>query len=240
MTMIPTQLETMTAEESLGSAADLIYTRLDLPQPPDIDLDALLQWASEPNRQRIDQQGLYEKNKANSEYPWVAVYACYQNRWDADLRERFPEIFDYTKNLPATRWRSVVVLCQRPDRDVFLHTDQDWGIGYRMYLNHGGPRTYVQKFKERHANRPGTWASGGPEGIVAMCEPERHYINDSGRYPWAITAIRAAHGVEKNAAALGSRITVVMVPDPTSIDYSAHQALLLRSADKFRDSAIWY
>lgn len=223
--------------------SDLIYTRLDLPQPPEVDREKLTAWINANNaREPIQSQTLYEKNM-NQSYPWIAANIVHQGGdFNPSFAESFPEIVEYLKNFPTTKWRSIVVLSQRQNRQAFLHTDPDMGmgIGWRVYLSHRGPRLYVQKFKERLSERPQTWASGGPGAIEELCVPERIYVNDSGRYAWALTSIRAAHAVEPNPEEIGSRLVMLLAPEPSCVDYEATEKMLRGGAEKYSDTAIWY
>ncbi len=226
--------------QELPRIDDLIYTRLDLPQMPSVDPDALLTWMTSANRQVIAERGLHQANAPAAEYPWRAVYVCHHDAWDASFVSAFPELREYLLHFPTDSWRRVILLAQLPNEQVFLHTDPDFGIGWRLYLNHGGPRLYFQKFKERHDQRPSTWLNGGPVAMESICQPERFYVEDEGRYPWALTSIRAAHGVEPHCAPLGARITMLLFPEPSAIRTADHHSLLRRSADKFSDTAIWF
>lgn len=228
--------------ELLPPINDLIYTRLDLPQPPEIDREKLTDWIRGNNAHALTQsQSLYEE-KTDKSYPWIAANIVQQGEFAPFFVESFPEIVDYLKHFPTTKWRSIVVLSQRQNRECFLHTDPDlgMGIGWRVYLSHRGPRLYIQKFKERLAERPQTWASGGPQAIEELCVPERIYVNDSGRFAWALTSIRAAHAVEQNPEELGSRSVLLLIPEPSCVDYEATEQMLRRSAEKFSDTAIWF
>lgn len=218
---------------------DLIYTRLDLPQPPEVDAAALSAWAVEASRPIVE-ASLHKQHMNVDAYPWVSAYVVKNGEFDEKFVERFPEIVEYMKHFPTTRWKGVALLCQRHDNEVFLHTDPDFGIGWRVYLSHGGPRLYVQKFKQRYSERPQTWANGGAEGLAALCHPEKHYMQDSGRFAWALTAIRAAHGVERSDVPFGERITLVLVPELACVDQERNVEMLRRGAEKYADTAIWY
>lgn len=230
----------MTIELSLGLASDLIYTRLDLPQVPDFSSSELLAWMEASNRKVIEDRATHQRNMPRAEYPWRAIEVCENNRWEPSFVAQFPQIRSYLDHFPATSWRKVVLLAQLPGENVFLHTDPDHGIGWRIYLSHGGPRIYFQKFKDRLSERPQTWQTGGPAAIETLCQPERHYVNDAGSFPWALTSIRAAHGVEPHHSEVGARITMLLFPHADSVDHGRHEELLLRSATVHADSAIWW
>jgi len=230
----------MTPEQSLGPASDLVFTRLDLPQLPRIAIEDLVAWMTNGGRDVIREHALHQKNMPGVQYPWRAVTVCENNHWEESFEHCFPELRAYVDLFPTTRWRKIALLAQLPGEDVFLHTDPDFGVGWRIYLNHGGPRLYFQKFKERRAERPSTWLSGGPSAIESLCQAERHYVEEAGTFPWALTSIRAAHGVEPHHSDVGARITMLLFPDRGFVDREAHVELLLRSARTYADSAIWW
>ncbi len=219
---------------------DLIYTRLDLPQLPPVDQGKLAEWMVDKNRIGMVEQTLHSSNTNSSLYPWRAVVACRNNCWDTAFVEAFPQLVKYTELFPTALWRQVSLLAQLPDKEVFLHTDPDKGLGWRIYLSHGGPKLYFQKFKERHEVRPQTWAGGGPTAMKDLCAAERIYVDDEGCYPWALTATRAAHGVSVCHQAIGARVTMLLFPEPEYVDAAAHQDLVKRSSEKYADTAIWY
>lgn len=221
--------------------SDLIYTRLDLPQSPRIDPLALRDWAYANHRSVMGQKKLHDDNASGGSYPWRAVHACSYDVWDAEFAKAFPDVVAYVNHFPVGSWHRICIICQEPDKEVFLHTDPDYGIGWRVYLSNGGPRLYFRKFKERHEKRPETWSSGGPIAIESLCESERIYVDDAQEpYPWALTSTRAAHGVDAAPLALGERVTMLLMPQPETIDHAVNERLLRRSAEKFSDTAIWY
>lgn len=228
------------SKDTLGLAKNLIYTKLDMPKLPRIDIKKLMEWIRDNQRFEIKEKRLQQIAQNEKAYPWRAVCAYTANAWDTEFADNFGPLIQYLKNFPTKSWRHVAVLCQLENQDVFLHTDPDYGIGWRIYLNHGGPRLYFQKFKQLRNNRPETWSSGGPQSIENLCESNKIYVNDVGAYPWALTSIRAAHGVEPNNAGFGARITLLLFPDLTTLDLIKHEELLLRSAKKFKSTAIWY
>lgn len=220
--------------------SDLIYTRLDLPHPPAIDRAEFDDWLVSASRTLMRSKFAYEASEGK-EYPWRGIVACADNVWEPEFAQRFPELVRYCGLFPASYWHRVCVLAQRPNASVFVHTDPDHFIGWRIYLSHGGPKLYFRKFKERLKERPETWASGGPAAIDALCSDERHYVTAAEEpFSWALTSIRAAHGVEPGEISLGDRVTVVLLPDPSSIDQTAHERLLRQSAAKHADTALWY
>jgi hypothetical protein len=226
--------------KTVSPITDLIYTRLDLPQMPEIDSKAVTDWMLCSQREVIDERRVHQSNTSNQEYPWRAVYVCSNSVWNESFVATFPQLREYLNHFPTNAWRRVILLAQLPNEHVFLHTDPDAQIGWRLYLNHGGPRLYFQKFKERHVERPSTWLNGGPKAMQELCSPERIYVEDKGAYPWALTSVRAAHGVEPHCATLGARITMLLFPEPSAIRVADHHSLLWRSAEKFSDTAIWF
>jgi len=195
---------------------------------------------TDANRKVIEDRAVHQKNMPTHEYPWRAVTVCENNHWEPTFLARFPQLRSYLEHFPTTAWRKVVLLAQLPGESVFLHTDPDHGIGWRIYLSHGGPRIYFQKFKERMSERPATWQSGGPQAIEALCQSDRHYVEDAGNFAWALTSIRAAHGVEPHHSEVGARLTMLLFPHLEALDHEKHVELLTRSAAVHADSAIWW
>lgn len=230
----------MTPEQKLGDLADLVFTRLDLPQVPEVDESALLEWIRDQRRAVLNEKRLHDEGAPDARYPWRAVYAFHRGVWDADFVRAFPSLVDYMAHFPTGEWLGICLLAQLPGESVFLHTDPDYGVGWRVYLNHGGPRLFFRRFRERYATRPETWSGGGPDAMARLCEGEPIYVEEQGRFPWALTSIRAAHGVEPSPGELGARVTILLIPNPQAVDHEAHRALLRRSAEKYARTAIWY
>lgn len=219
---------------------DLIYTRVDLPQPPVVDEARLARWVIGPDRTGMIEELLHKPSSSSASYPWKAVIACKNNKWDSVFAAEFPELVAYAELFPTKLWRQVSIIAQLPGQKVFLHTDPDKVLGWRVYLTHGGPRLYFQKFKKRWDSRPKTWSMGGPNGMAELCQGERIYVQDKGCYPWMLTATRAAHGVSDNHGVLGSRVTMLLFPEPEFVDQEKHNELIGRSVAKYADTAIWY
>ncbi len=224
----------------LGAFHDLIFTRLDLPPVPEIDQQKLLSYIQNKNRLLIPEHKLHDKNADEAVYPWRAVYAFSKGKWCCEFSELFPAIPTYLEAFPTTAWRAVIILTQLPGQKVFLHTDPDFGIGWRVYLNHGGPRLYFKRFISRDNSRIETWSGGGPDSMESLCQPESIFVSETGSFPWALTSIRAAHGVEPNDKTLGARVTLLLVPHHDCIDHAKHQKLLQQSVTKYANTAIWY
>lgn len=227
---------------ALGKYAGLIFTKLDLPQPPSVDLQKLLQWMNAAHRKLLQAQ-IADFNKVfpDKQYPWRPVWAHDGTAWDAEFAEQFPELVAYVKLFPATDWRRVILLAQLPDEEVFLHVDPDLGIGWRAYLTLGGPQLYFRKFKDWTPLAENAFTGTPTAKIQARVEDSKIYVPaPSTPYPWALTSVCAAHGVEKNIGTLEARIALLIMPKHESVDVAAHHDLLSRSTTKYASDAIWY
>jgi hypothetical protein len=225
--------------DELGRFTDLIFCPLDLPEPPRVARRALVDWvsaaraASPTNEEHLARGG---------SYPWNSAYAAYHGKWRHGFDAHFPGVCAYLARFPVASWTCVNVLIQEPQRDVWLHTDPDPVLGWRVYLGHGGARVFFCPTLERSRTRLSTWTPEGPrDWSKSVRTGERLYARlPASSCAWTLNSYRAAHGVETHAGAAGERVTLLLVPDLEQLDLDAYLALLERSVERYRDYAIWY
>ena len=227
---------------SLGDYASLVFTKLDLPPVPRVDLAKVLEWMNAADRKLMRAQiDGYKATFPSGVYPWRPVWAHDGSSWDGEFAAQFPELVEYVKLFPATEWRRVCLLAQLPDQEVFTHTDPDFGLGWRVYLTAGGPHLYFNKFKNWAPGDANAQAAPPTNEILDRIQPERCYVPvPDAPYPWALTSICAGHSVEKNTGSADARIVILIMPKLERINVAAHQDLLHRSTQKFASEAIWY
>ena len=225
--------------DRLGRFTDLIFCPLDLPAPPAVARDALVDWvgaaraASPTNEERLAGAGAY---------PWSSAYAAHHGAWRHGFEARFPEVCAYLELFPVRSWTCVNVLIQEPQQDVWLHTDPDPVLGWRVYLGHGGARVFFCPALERARTRLSTWTPEGRRDWSKFVRTdEKLYARlPSSSCAWTLNSYRAAHGVETHAGAAGERVTLLLIPDLEQLDMESYLALLERSVREYRDYAIWY
>jgi len=229
-------------QEQLGRFSDLIFCPLDLPPPPRVGRDALVRWVQEAREQSITNEERLSRSANAASYPWSSAYAAYHGEWRCGFDAQFPEIPSYLDLFPTDAWICVNVLIQEPQTDVWLHTDPDPVLGWRVYLGHGGARVFFCPTIERRRSRLSTWTAEGRRDWSKFVRTDQKLY---ARLPadacaWALTSLRAAHGVETHRGAMGERTTLLIVPDPERIDMAAYLDLLERSVRKYEEYAIWY
>jgi len=236
------QARTLDLYDRLGRFTDLIFCPLDLPQPPKVAREALVEWVSAAReRSQTNEERLFAGAAAGT-YPWSSAYAAYHREWRDGFDARFPEIAAYLGLFPTRAWTCVNVLVQEPQQDVWLHTDPDPVIGWRVYLGHGGARVFFCPTLERQRARLSTWTAEGRRDWSKFVRTDRKLYArlPSDSCAWALNSYRAAHGVETHAGAAGERVTLLLIPDLDCLDLDAYLALLEASVGKYRDYAIWY
>jgi hypothetical protein len=236
------QAKTLELYDRLGRFTDLIFCPLDLPAPPRVPRQALVDWVSETRAcSTTNEEQIFAKGASGS-YPWNSAYAAHRGEWRNGFDSRFPEVATYLDLFPTRSWTCVNVLVQEPQQDVWLHTDPDPVLGWRVYLGHGGARVFFCPTFERLRARLSTWTEQGRRDWSKFVRTDRKLYArlPSDSCAWALNSYRAAHGVETHAGAAGERVTLLLIPDLDCLDVDAYLALLARSVGKYGDYAIWY
>jgi hypothetical protein len=242
-TIDPLQAKTLALYQSLGRFTDLIFCPLDLPRPPKVAREALVAWVGAARTSTpTNEERLFAHAAASGAYPWNSAYAAYHGEWRHGFESRFPEVSAYLGLFPTRSWTCVNVLIQEPQHDVWLHTDPDPVIGWRVYLGHGGARVFFCPTLERQRARLSTWTAEGRRDWSKFVRTDRKLYArlPSSSCAWALNSYRAAHGVETHAGAAGERVTLLLIPDLDRLDLEGYLALLERSVRKYSDYAIWY
>lgn len=228
--------------ERLGRFTDLIFCPLDLPAPPQVPRQALVDWVGHARARSKTDEERHFAGASSDTYPWSSAYAAEYGKWCDGFDSRFPQVAAYLDLFPTASWTRVSVLIQEPQHDVWLHTDPDPVIGWRIYLGHGGARVFFCPTLERHRKRLTTWTEEGRRDWSRWVRTDRKLYArlPAGSCSWAMNVYRAAHGVETHRGRAGERVTLVINPDIDKLDIDAYLALLERSVTKYADYAIWY
>jgi hypothetical protein len=224
-----------------GRFDDLIFTPLDLEQPPDVDADSFVNWMSGgQDPMQTEPMKAYERlNK--KPYPWLMKTL---NGDLSSLQSAFPDVYRYLSVFPFKEVRTLVILAQHGEQSVFTHTDSDGLCGMRFYLkskNAEGLHFYKGKapydkfdsFRKR------------PDGTFERCVWENYFVMDEpvfatfpqGVRTFMLNSGRAAHSVAPNTCQLGDRIAVLVQGE---YDLDRRDELLARSLVRYTDHTIWY
>ena len=117
---------------------DILYTPLDIPEPPKVDLDALVAWICKyQEEQEVKKRQDFSKELKGS-YPWNIIYCKQDYHWYKDFDKEFPALAEYCHtvfDVPHTMISDIVVLHTRNDfvGEGFWHSDPD-PVGLRFFL----------------------------------------------------------------------------------------------------------
>lgn len=219
---------------------DLIFTPLDMMQPPCVDIRRFVQWMSEDEK-----TGLYWKQRyehlTGLQYPWLMRSVSGDM---TPLADAFPEVFAYAMSFPFRRVSAVICLAQNGHQTVFPHADSDGLVGMRFYLaNKNVEGLHFFKGRERydHFNSNGADKNGSPTRVNF----DKYFHMDNpiyARFPegsraFMLNSARAVHSVDANTCTLGDRIAVLVQGE---LDRERVEALLEASANRYGDYAIWF
>lgn len=248
----------------------LIYTPLDLPEPPTIDIEKFNVWSTESRKLDLERENKLMAAKSGGRYipasstgkkilnyPWEPAHALDPSRedWNFEFDKWFPELVDYINLFPFRKLKSINFIKQKPGVEAFLHTDPDDWLGFRFYLQNNIKRDclYFRKLKNNYAtgkrystyeyDKTGTKYRNWEE----LCEETRLYVDQKNKekYAWALTSAWAAHGIDpilENEERITCIILAVQDPNNPTAGYKTKETLdlLERSKQKFDKEQIWY
>lgn len=199
----------------------LIYTPLDLPNPPTIDYEKFMYWCAKSNKLDLQREqhampaksgGTYIPASATGkkllDYPWHPAHALDPSSelWLQNFDKEFPDLVEYINLFPLRKLKSINFIRQRPGVEAFLHTDPDDWLGFRFYIKNNCQRDclYFKKLKPEYANgkRYSTYEYSRDQTSYrdwnSICEDKKIYANqkDQAEHAWALTSSWAAHGID--------------------------------------------
>ena len=224
---------------------DLLFCPLDLPTPPEIDYGDFCDWREEQREFNEKHNFTARLADGKADYPRHVAWALWWNTWDkpnpwiAGFEKRFPELVEYFSLYPFKNAKSISFLDQKESRDVYLHTDPDARWGMRFYLFNGlGEKLYFTRSSHRLNERLTTMKDGVYRDLWEHSQKEKLYASfPQERCAWMLNSYRAFHGIERNPEPAGNRVTCVLIGE---YDYAKLFDLLNRSADKYKEQAIWW
>lgn len=172
---------------------DIIYTRLDLPEPPNLDEDKFQWWCEKSANflrsltgpQYIKSNGIEVKytsayhdnmNVRKEPFPYTMFPAMSRYKsltddpWVENFDKLFPDMVEYYNLFPGQKFRSLGFIKQNSNMKVWDHTDNDEWIGFRSYLKNtcSTDNLYFRKFKKEYftGNRYTTYIDTGTEKYV--------------------------------------------------------------------------
>lgn len=216
---------------------DILYTPLDLPEMPKIDLPKLRTWISDyKDRQEIDNRGDFSKVLPNPDYPWDIIYARTKHGWYNDFDKLFPDFAEYSIQgfgLDPSDIHDIILL---PIKHTFTglgfyHSDLD-EYGLRFYLENNETENflYIKPTTKPYITRDQLLAGQQFQDIehaARLLKPNQAFF---------INNVRAVHAV--NSTELSPTRIAVIVSVLKPLAQHKLKELIINSAKKFSEHTI--
>ena len=230
---------------------DVLYTPIDLPPCPEIDVGRLRVWLTEsyPKQKNIIDMTAGEiqaHNKIKDNYPWNFTFAKFFE-WQNGFDKEFPELVEYITHIYGINEQEIGVVAVLPVRDKpskikFWHTDPD-KFGLRFYVTNERYKENTILIKKGRPEMPDSEIHG-----KSFEETDYRLINEKiyrttnihPRQPFYLNNWKAAHAVEFNVE--GERIAILLgtsnMLDDSPEFVGRINDLIVRSAMKYHDQAV--
>lgn len=231
-------------------AEDIVYTPLDLPPCPSVDMARMNQWIKETYPQKdllkYTHKKLLAKHSDTEIYPWDATFAKAIS-WRNNFDKEFPEIVEYLFNswkLKDEEILGLILLPKRIDDEAkgFWHSDAD-RLGLRFYIDFEDTKEDKLLFKKTKVHEIDDSKVFRFFEDNSLTENKIHQATIiSGKQPFYINNFAAAHTVFNQTNK--NRIAVIV---GTAYEVSKSQKfkekidnLVVNSALKYHKEAIFW
>lgn len=230
---------------------DILYTPLDVPPLPNVDIEALMAWVhaySTVQRNQIHGTNDASKVVDDTHYPWDIMYVKNKGTWCQNFDIAFPELADHFSSafgLNPDQLTTIIILPVKNDfvGTGFFHADND-ECGLRMYIENQEDEDFllIRPTIDARMSRPTervVMAPFGPWPHIQEKEYSAKLLHS--KQAFFLNNIRAVHAAKcnkKNAL----RIAVVIGFYPNTIDSLPEnvQKLIVESAEKFPEHTIYW
>jgi hypothetical protein len=231
---------------------DILYTPIDVPGAPKVDLEALLDWMAET--EKISYESNYTTNRTDGKnkitafgkvYPWNIVYPRFNKVWKHNFDVLFPELANFFLTAfpvdPNQIW-SVVMLPTKSDFEGlgFWHADAEYGL--RCYIENQETEDFLRIRPSIIPYEQKTMKELDIYADVDKLAQKKEYSAKllSSNQVFYLNNIRAVHAVNVNKP---GALRIACIIHVTVNDGKANeklQELIVRSAEKFSDySILW-
>lgn len=230
-----------TPAQRLGRFDDLIFSPLDLPLPPAIDVPKFLEWMTCVQDPKVIFTKMAFEKAHKRPYPWASRFLFGE---EAALKEAFPELYEYLLLYPFDDLTKLMFLAQEGYQDIFTHCDPDGLHGMRLYLTAKNCEG-LHFFKARQAFDNFPTYIHNDAGETVSADWDKHFKMDEPVYAhlpaptrsFVLNSARAAHAVDANTCALGERISILV---GGTVNVQRREALIERSLKRYGENAIWF
>jgi hypothetical protein len=233
---------------------DILYTPLDLPEPPVININHLFNWIDqsrseqEPFRNFLRDAYIADDNSEKFTWPWNMglAYLNWEDHgpgWLSKFDKEFPELSQYfytVFDIPLEDLGTVVILPVKKKHtgQGVMHMDHD-DFGLRVYLEFehiGQNKLLMQKTRVPYLTRP---KFTYPIDQKLLQKEVIECKTFSPRGCWYINNARAVHGTWTEVED-STRIAVIVSGNPRSSQdiTSRIQNKIITSAEKYKDYAV--
>jgi hypothetical protein len=224
---------------------DIIYTPLDIPEAPKIDLTKLMSWIQEHrSSQKIHNRKESDLSEVMNpkEYPWNIIYPRYQYQWYKNFDILFPQIAEYISTNFTVSIDEIqdVVLLPLKNNFVgtgFFHADPD-ECGLRFYIenNESGDFLLIHQAIKPFIARSQILESSPEDFSPTICRPKLLRPNQA----FFINNVRALHAVHSTKADCVRIAVNITVPKSIHTMNTKLRDLIVNSAEKFSDYSIYW
>lgn len=225
----------------------LIFCPLDLPRPPNVDRDSMIDWVD-----RWYAKCFYTKTKIYSEsrtegYPWK-VGQPFRDPTDGvpatdeelllrlEFEQKFPQLVNYLQTVYPLQFTGATILLQQQSRNVAGHTDSDYIWAPRCYLwnDYQEEALWFRFPKDSNPVKFNTLISNND--YSAYSDPVYAKFPSYEYQAFAFNSSKSIHGVDGCNKQNATRCTVII---RGRFDVPKLNELLSRSYNKYKEYAIW-
>lgn len=237
---------------------DILYTPIDVPEPPKFDIDNLMRFVNKNKNSEIRSflsNGFTAENVLKDQYPWdlTAIYFNFLDNgpgWLDGFDKKFPELANYLINiygLDISDIGNIILLPSSPQHVGygFWHNDVDV-TGLRLYLyieETEKHKLFLKRSKIDHGmefqkNSP-VWQVPIDHSLFEDHVDECRYPEGKNAFAYYLNNLRSVH-VPWVAETNLLRIPVLITPKKTTWQqvHDKTTDLIVKSAEKFKEYAI--
>ena len=225
---------------------DILYTPLDVAPVPKFDVDKFLAWCKDNGPvQDISNRKDASKQTNSNIYPWNIAYAKSGGKWHSDFCKQFPKLANYFNEAFELTDNDVSEIVLLPVKQGFSglgfwHSDPD-EHGLRFYLANEDTEDslLIRPTKEPYTKRPSIVVNKiepslhvqGIEHVAKIVSPQQAFF---------LNNVRAIHAVKNNKPDALRIAVIIGGLGPIANMRKSLQELIVRSAEKYSDAAIFW